>query len=752
MRSLLGGLFASLLIFLCVPLATATAAATPPAPPSCAEGPTKIGDTTWGTPCDDVIFAPAGVETVKGGDGDDTILAAPLAASAPCPAGCHLGVGSQTFEGGPGDDVVYGERGNDTLSGGEGNDQLFGGIGDDLLRGGSGNDRLSGGFGADSIDGEAGGDYVRGDGTIDKLRDTGGGIDVDTLSFSTGVTPGFEGNVAASYAGFPPPTGERGVYLDLAATGKNANDGVAPFGGGVDEVEGGFERVVGTPFSDFIAGTEAGETIYGGGGADVILGKGGNDTLRGGVDGDDLDGGSGANAIDGGPGPDHCQNAAGATSCESSSKAVESRELDKVSVGFMVEQPGPAQLYLTGSSGKDVVTATYVAGSPATVGFVLTTGAFDQNAAADGDCDVTPTQATCTLAEPLDSIVLAGMGGADTLSASGFPSSTGVMVLGGEGGDALAGGEASEDVLVDGSEVVEAGKDVLRAFGGDDALLHNDGPDQLFGGSGNDLFLSDSICDAELLDGEADRDNASWARLGEGVDARLADGRVGRPSGGAAAVCPADSFDSMVEMEDLEGSEFADVFYGDAQRNQLLGHEGLDVYFAGAGTDTILANSGDDDPTIDCGEDVDTAVIDRHPKFNDATPVGCETVREADPNSFQVVPEFPTPDPVAPVLGEPSPPPPVSRDTTPPRTRIAAHPRALLIATGARRKVVFRFASNERGSRFRCKLDRKAYRPCASPRAYSVAPGRHTIRIVAVDSSGNADPSPALFSFRVRHG
>jgi hypothetical protein len=67
------------------------------------------------------------------------------------------------------------------------------------------------------------------------------------------------------------------------------------------------------------------------------------------------------------------------------------------------------------------------------------------------------------------------------------------------------------------------------------------------------------------------------------------------------------------------------------------------------------------------------------------------------------------------------------------------------------RRVVFRFASSERGSHFRCKLDRKPYRPCSSPRAYKVGLGKHTVRIVAIDAAGNVDPTPALFRFRVRH-
>jgi hypothetical protein len=130
-----GGLAAALLLLLCLPATGSAAAASSAATPGCATGPTRVGDTTFGTPCDDVIVAPAGVETVKAGAGDDTIVAAPALAAADCPSGCFLGVGSQTFEGGAGDDIVFGQRGNDTLRGGEGNDQLFGGIGDDLLGG-----------------------------------------------------------------------------------------------------------------------------------------------------------------------------------------------------------------------------------------------------------------------------------------------------------------------------------------------------------------------------------------------------------------------------------------------------------------------------------------------------------------------------------------------------------------------------------------------------------------------------------------
>jgi len=276
---------------------------------------------------------------------------------------------------------------------------------------------LGGGFGADSIDGQEGNDYVRGDGTIDRIYDSGGGI--DTLSYASGVTPGFGGGIATGVAGFPVGEGgERGVYLNLGSGGLNGNNGIAGEGGGVDEAQAGvFETVVGTPFPDYLVGGESSETIYGGGGADVIEGRGGNDQLRGGADGDYLDGGSGANAIDGGPGTDNCVNPNGAGGCEGTAKSVSPRNPGKVSVGLMTPgAPGLSQLYLTGSSGGDSVVATF---GPGSVGFSLSGASFDTSAVVPG-CTVSATTASCAIGS-LDSVVLAGAAGDDSLSAAGFP-------------------------------------------------------------------------------------------------------------------------------------------------------------------------------------------------------------------------------------------------------------------------------------------------------------------------------------------
>jgi Ca2+-binding RTX toxin-like protein len=733
MSALRRALAGASLIFVLAMLPTAASAA-----PSCAQGPERVGDTIVGTRCADVIHAPPGVATVYGGAGDDTIVPAPIRSLAECPDECRLGLGSQTFEGGPGDDTVFGERGNDTLVGGAGNDRLYGGIGDDTLRGGSGEDLLSGGHGFDFLDGEADSDYVRGDGTIDEIRDSGT-TGIDTLSYSTGVTPGFSGTV--SIEGFPPVTPEdlgenRGVRLNLAA-GDNAANGTAPFGGGVDKVEpGAFEKVIGTAFSDYIVGSDSGETIYGGGGADVIRGEGGDDRLYGGAEGDDLVGGSGTDTLDGGAGSDHCTATAGdtSTSCELTGEAVIPRDASKIAVGVEAPQePGLTQLYLAGSSGNDAVTATYAPGPPATVTFTLGSGSasFDESSAAGEGCS-TPAggPAVCSLASPLDSIVLAGLGKNDELTAIGFPGTVSVMMLGGEGSDTLTGGDTTEDVLVDGPG---AGDDELKALGRDDALMHNGGSDHRLGGPGNDLFLSNSICDADELDGGEGRDNSSWTKLDEPVQANLTAGRAGRPASGDEPACGEGAApDTLRQIEDLEGTGFGDFFYGSAGENQLLGWKGADSYFARAGDDSILANSADVDLVIDCGEGNDSALVD---EGLDPPPVGCETVNGVGPKET--------------LEEELLPPPPPPPDTTPPATKIRHRPHKVVRTEKLPRWVAFRFSS-EAGARFRCKLDARGYSGCKSPRQYRVARGHHVFRVFAIDRAGNRDPSPAIFEFRVK--
>jgi Ca2+-binding RTX toxin-like protein len=652
-----------------------SAVPTTQAAPSCAEGPQIEGETIVGTPCDDTIRAPRGVTTVLGEGGNDSL---------------------------------FGQRGNDSLFGGEGNDRLYGGVGDDRLRGGPGDDFLSGGFGADSLDGEEGSDYVRGDATIDAIADSGSAGN-DTLSYATGVTPGFpnEGPLFDEYSGFPEHAEGRGVYIDLEQG--FANDGLAPSGGGVDENLDGesFETVVGTPFADFIVGSGSAETIHGGGGPDVLIGGGGGDTIHGGAEGDS------------------CQQATTTTECESAGKEVTPRNPTTVAAG---------DTYLTGSSGNDQIVAAYTPGSPPSVTFTV-------NGSPAG---------SFPFPSPPDSIVLAGLGGNDTLTVVNFPATTSPILLGGEGNDEISGGE-TEDALVDG-----AGNDTVGAGAGDDAVPNNGGTDHLHAGAGEDLFISNAICEGDQLDGGPDRDNANWANFGSAISIDMAATKAGLVGSGGSPQCASAALLTGLEaIEDVEGTSGDDALVGDAGENQLLGRPGHDSYFAGAGNDSILANSGDEDVVIDCGEGFDTAQVD-HPEYNDPAPVDCEAVHERDPNSFRPpdTPPNPNPEPespdgatAAPAVAKPRPPRP---DRTPPRTTLVRHPAKTVFTHAKRRRVSFSFNSNEAGSSFRCKLDRSPYRPCHSPRAYRLGTGKHSFRSFAVDAAGNRDRSPALFRFAVR--
>ena len=86
-----------------------------------------------------------------------------------------------------------------------------------------------------------------------------------------------------------------------------------------------------------------------------------------------------------------------------------------------------------------------------------------------------------------------------------------------------------------------------------------------------------------------------------------------------------------------------------------------------------------------------------------------------------------------------------SPDTKRPKTKIS---RRVL----KRRPPIwnFSFSSNEPGSTFQCKLDKRPFKKCRSSRTLKrLKPGRHVFRVRAIDPSGNVDRSPAVARFKV---
>ena len=125
----------------------------------------------------DLMYGGSGNDTIDGGDDSDQIFGRD---------------GNDTLIGGNGDDLIVGGNGNDQIGGGGNNDTLFGGNGNDTINGGAGSDTIYGGNGNDILDGQSGGDVIYGDAGNDVISG-GNGNDVlyggtgdDTLSGDTG--------------------------------------------------------------------------------------------------------------------------------------------------------------------------------------------------------------------------------------------------------------------------------------------------------------------------------------------------------------------------------------------------------------------------------------------------------------------------------------------------------------------------------------------------------------------------------------
>jgi hypothetical protein len=62
----------------------------------------------------------------------------------------------------------------------------------------------------------------------------------------------------------------------------------------------------------------------------------------------------------------------------------------------------------------------------------------------------------------------------------------------------------------------------------------------------------------------------------------------------------------------------------------------------------------------------------------------------------------------------------------------------------------WKFKSTKAHSTFKCKLDRKRFKKCKSPKTYhGLGPGKHTFKVEAIDRDGNADKTPAKDTFTV---
>ncbi|MBS1228561.1 MAG: protein of unknown function toxins and related Ca2+-binding protein [Proteobacteria bacterium] len=140
------------------------------------------------------------------------------------------------------------------------------------------------------------------------------------------------------------------------------------------------------------------------------------------------------------------------------------------------------------------------------------------------------------------------------------------------------------------------GDDVVNAGSGADMLSGGAGDDKLNGGSGNDIL--NGGMGADTLVGGTGIDTATYAdaNLGVGVSVVL--------DGTGLGVAGSESLgDTLVGIENLTGTNYADTLIGNGGANVLAGGLGDDILEGRGGADTL--NGGDGNDTLTGGDGAD---------------------------------------------------------------------------------------------------------------------------------------------------
>ncbi|MCK9817320.1 retention module-containing protein [Pseudomonas sp. MAFF 302046] len=149
-------------------------------------------------------------------------------------------------------------------------------------------------------------------------------------------------------------------------------------------------------------------------------------------------------------------------------------------------------------------------------------------------------------------------------------------------------GTSGDDVLVAGS-----GDNVLNGGDGNDVLTAGSGNNTLNGGNGNDLLFSGPGND--LLDGGSGIDTASYAHATAAVTVNL--GLLGAQNTLGAGT------DTLINIENLVGSNYNDTLTGDNHANVITGGLGNDVLNGGGGDDLLIGGMGNNTLTGGAGND-----------------------------------------------------------------------------------------------------------------------------------------------------
>jgi Ca2+-binding RTX toxin-like protein len=428
-------------------------------------------------------------------------------------------------------------------------------------------------------------------------------------------------NVAASaltaenFRGMAPdgsaPNGETliypNVYEDLRGTIGNdtmyADEGYTLFGRAGDDLmqfrSGAGTLNGGWGDDHLIAGAVGflngvgGSTLNGDEGDDRLDGSVGIDQLSGG-DGDDvISGGDGDDLIDGGLGNDLISGGAGRdTLSYASATAAVTLVVDSVAAqdtgGGGVDTVSGVEIF-HGSSHDDTLSV----GGASTSGYTL--------AGFDGDDTLTGGAGDDTLDGGAGDDLVDGRGGSNTLDLTiGYLSDQTIdlaittaqdtgqghdtilnitNIIGGPGKNVLYGNAAAN--ILKGYQ----DEDHLYGRGGDDLLYGSSGTDFLYGDAGDDLLAGGSGNDRlDGGDGVDTVDYSSTSNMTVNLATGVANAGWTSPYG--------EGIDTLVSIENVIGTPFADIIIGSDLANRLVGGGGADGLSGGDGDDVLFSHTG----------------------------------------------------------------------------------------------------------------------------------------------------------------
>jgi Ca2+-binding RTX toxin-like protein len=424
-------------------------------------------------------------DTLRGGDGEDTIIA---------------NAGGDLIDGDAGDDSIRGEAGDDTIDGGDGNDTIDGGAGDDIIAGQSGDDIVISGPGIDTVlwNGLGNGTdtILESEGAETLIVQGDSGINSFAVDSNSGMLRVTEGVASITVAVSTTTINVNGGSEDDTITisgladvnplvlnidGQADNDTITAFDSNIGDVRlflnggTGNDTITGSRDGDSINGDGGDDSVLGGLGNDTVDGGEGNDILNGEVGNDSLLGNTGNDLMDGGDGDDILSGSLG------NDTAIGGLGNDSLFGGFGSD-------VLNGNSGND-----------------LADGGRDNDQVLGGSGD--------------DS--LKGGTGDDTVRGQ----SGSDLIKGGDGDDRILG-ESGNDVIDagDGDDNIDAGNgndiatggdgnDTLNGMSGADTLLGGNGADNQIGGAGIDSLYGEEGDDSLNGGGSTDQFNG-----GEGAD------------------------------------------------------------------------------------------------------------------------------------------------------------------------------------------------------------------------------------------